>query len=127
MNPSIHSSLSSLMARYLLHSQHENNDARFPATQIYICHFISPIGNDATGFASPGSSRRLQLPCAPITTKNTMTIMNGTVMKIRPIARTTQKTIGKLLNFPSSSPDDQQAYRGWRHEHSDSQLKIEIK
>ncbi|HTA43164.1 MAG TPA: hypothetical protein VK789_11995 [Bryobacteraceae bacterium] len=33
----------------------------------------------------------------------------------------------KTVEFSKLKPRDQQAYWGWRHEHSDSQLKIEIK
>jgi hypothetical protein len=33
----------------------------------------------------------------------------------------------KTVEFSKLKPNDQQAYWGWRHEHSDAQLKIEIK
>jgi hypothetical protein len=33
----------------------------------------------------------------------------------------------KTVEFSKLKPRDQQAYWGWRHQHSDSQLKIDIK
>jgi hypothetical protein len=33
----------------------------------------------------------------------------------------------KSVEFSKLKPEDQQAYWGWRHEHSDTTLKIEVK
>ena len=59
-------------------------------------------------------------------TSSTMTIMNGTVMKIRRIEMYAKQNHPKYRNFSTLNENDQQAYWGWRHEHSDALLKINI-
>ena len=55
-----------------------------------------------------------------------MTIMNGTRTKIRRTACTLSRTIASIAISLKLNDNDQQAYWGWRHEHSDALLKINI-
>jgi hypothetical protein len=49
------------------------------------------------------------------------------VMKIRRIACTRKQNHRKYHNFSTLKENDQQAYWGWRHDHSDVLLKINIR
>ncbi len=56
-----------------------------------------------------------------------MTIMNGMLMKTGRIACMRRKTIANTTLSLMLNENDQQAYWGWRHEHSDTLLKIDIR
>ena len=55
-----------------------------------------------------------------------MTITNGTVKKIGLIVSGSETATADPGSFSKLKDNDQQAYWGWRHDHSDEQLKIVI-
>ena len=56
-----------------------------------------------------------------------MTIISGTARKTRRIVMYAKQNHRKYSNFSKLPDNDQQAYWGWRHEHSDAVLKINIR
>ncbi len=60
-------------------------------------------------------------------TPSRMMITNGMPKKTRRITLGLSRLIAKVRILPSLNSRDQQTYWNWRHDHSDAQLKIEIK
>jgi len=99
----------------------ENHHVSFLERSLLSAALMAPIAMAPTALRAED-----QKPLARITTNNTMTTMHGTAKKLRRTVSMQSKTTAPTASFPSSRRRSQN-YWNWRHEHSDSLLKIEIK